>query len=249
MDDSQNLLSTLTDQQQQDDDDSPGSTGDGQVELSRLVVKEPSDQEPTGGFLPDPVDMPVPHVLVSSWSHTVRRNRRAIVASAVALALFVFFVAFIVHGLESSAPRKALPALHMIIPNGSTPLPPRRSFDHAMRTADLYAVHDLVLVGYAAVFMTPDSTGQADVRSSAAKLSTLLPTLHPYPPCRGNFSALPAQSDELDAVAAVAQTAWSCLPAGFTGQDFSSVFDKEAVNDPSKQIAAKCTLHPLLTLS
>jgi len=106
---------------------------------------------------------------------------------------------------------------------------------------DVYALHDLLLVGWSAVFMRNCSSGQTSVRDAVHQVTQLLPSLHPSASCRASLAAqaLPPSSSHLDAVAWTARECWSCLPAHFTADDFSAVFDVAAVQDQKLQVAAK----------
>ena len=53
----------------------------------------------------------------------------------------------------------------------------------AFKAADFWGLHDLLLVGYAAPFVPDNSSA----RVSAHRLVGMLPTIHPYAPCRAAF--------------------------------------------------------------
>eukprot|EP00747_Dinoflagellata_sp_TGD_P002273 gnl/TRDRNA2_/TRDRNA2_103569_c0_seq2.p1 gnl/TRDRNA2_/TRDRNA2_103569_c0~~gnl/TRDRNA2_/TRDRNA2_103569_c0_seq2.p1 ORF type:complete len:433 (+),score=17.32 gnl/TRDRNA2_/TRDRNA2_103569_c0_seq2:52-1350(+) len=101
---------------------------------------------------------------------------------------------------------------------------------------DLWAIRDLLLIGYAGVFMKRRSWGLGQVERSAVDLARLLPQLHPLKSCRQ------AMAEALDpaptwrewllwrfgfgywrtGLEAVAEAAWSCL--NLTASSFESPF-------------------------
>jgi len=104
---------------------------------------------------------------------------------------------------------------------------------------DLWGMHDLLMVGYAAVFETPDTEGHNIIQQSAITLAQLLPALHPYAPCRNQLASHTGQGSEL--VVRQAKTSWQCLPHTFTTSDFkdSMTFDAECLDSPLKARTAK----------
>lgn len=109
---------------------------------------------------------------------------------------------------------------------------------------DLWAVHDLLLVGYAAPFMKPGSDGERTVRASAVELARLLPLLHPYKPCRQQVGVAltgnPGMGD-LDVVAAAADASWACLPAKFSATDFMQPVSAKHMHARSGLVHLKST--------
>jgi len=108
---------------------------------------------------------------------------------------------------------------------------------------DLWGIRDLLLIGYSAIFMKPDSSGRSEVESAALQLARLLPEVHPYEPCRTAVKeALTATNDtSLKAsprllVAAVAEATWNCLPGHFSELSFDAefTFDASSVQDLAK---------------
>lgn len=99
---------------------------------------------------------------------------------------------------------------------------------------DLHAIHDLILVGYAAVFMRVQTVGVGEVHQAVHNLTRALPTLHPYQNCRALLAqeAMSPAATPLAEVAASSGIAWSCLPAAFTENDFTRPFTPAAVTNP-----------------
>ena len=104
---------------------------------------------------------------------------------------------------------------------------------------DLYALHDLLLVGYAAVFVKADSAATQLVQEMAVDLTALLPVVHPWGPCRAAFAQLEPLPDPADTVARAAQVAWDCLPHEFEQADFSATFDRQCITDVALAKSAK----------
>jgi hypothetical protein len=116
----------------------------------------------------------------------------------------------------------------------------------AISANDLFGVHDLVMVGYAAVFMTPHAAGTASVQSATLNLTEHLDTLHPVAECRAALLAAKTEgSSPLDTVVAAGRTAWGCLPGNFSEGDFTNPFTAAAVTDSALAMLAKFpTLNP-----
>lgn len=194
----------------------PSEAGEGHVvELSRLVVSstEPSDQEPA-------YTEHVAHAFPSStcrsrWCPIVSRS--TMIGSFIGVSLFVFFVTMTIMGGEERG------SSLIIQPN------------------DLYAMHDILLAGYAGVFMKNDTLGKALVQASAWNLTSHLNTLHPYEPCRTRLLALPPQSTQIRTVAAAANVLWECLPYHFSTQAFVGgvAFNASTVSNRNLQDAAR----------
>mmetsp|Transcript_55163 Transcript_55163/g.131454 ORF Transcript_55163/g.131454 Transcript_55163/m.131454 type:complete len:303 (-) Transcript_55163:622-1530(-) len=104
---------------------------------------------------------------------------------------------------------------------------------------DLWAIHDLLLVGDTAVFMKDASAGKTQVKEAALDLAGLLPALHPFAPCRAQLAKVlgtsagqvvqdrPGQEKLLEA----AKVSLKCLPGKFSPKDFKSFFTEEAMKD------------------
>jgi len=104
---------------------------------------------------------------------------------------------------------------------------------------DLYALHDLLLVGYAAVFVKVDSAATQQVQDMAVDLTALLPVVHPWAPCRAAFTQLEPLADPADTIARAARVAWDCLPHEFKSTDFSATFDRQCITDVALAKSAK----------
>lgn len=97
---------------------------------------------------------------------------------------------------------------------------------------DLWAIHDLILAGYGAIFMQKDSVGQKEVQEAAMQLARLLPALHPHPACRERIAHMlkttpgePASEVKgLDQLLLLAEVTWKCLPAHFFSKSFDRPF-------------------------
>lgn len=88
---------------------------------------------------------------------------------------------------------------------------------------DLWALHDLIIVGYGAPFVSTEAA-KSEVQEAGKKLVDLMPDLHPYPACRlevGNVLNQTEANDEVKLVSAI-QALWNCLPAKFTADDFNN---------------------------
>mmetsp|Transcript_36269 Transcript_36269/g.85096 ORF Transcript_36269/g.85096 Transcript_36269/m.85096 type:complete len:301 (-) Transcript_36269:704-1606(-) len=104
---------------------------------------------------------------------------------------------------------------------------------------DLWAVHDLLLVGQTGVFMKQDSAGKVEVQEAAYDLAKLLPALHPHAPCRAQLAKVlgssPGQVAQArpnrDILLKAATTSLQCLPAKFTSADFETFFGEKEMSD------------------
>eukprot|EP00435_Cladocopium_sp_Y103_P051402 s2238_g15.t6 len=122
------------------------------------------------------------------------------------------------------------------------------------KTDDLWAVHDLVLAGYAGIFMKPDSAGLQEVQIASKKLAALLPAIHPLEHCRQQFAMIlggaagsPVLTEVTDDMhIAVARSAWSCL--ALTEASFQDPFLPKAIGNFEAYKAAKMTV-PKRTLN
>mmetsp|Transcript_24968 Transcript_24968/g.45878 ORF Transcript_24968/g.45878 Transcript_24968/m.45878 type:complete len:293 (-) Transcript_24968:86-964(-) len=112
---------------------------------------------------------------------------------------------------------------------------------------DLWAIHDLLLVGSAAVFMKDGSDGKRTVEDASYELAKLLPALHPISNCRNQFAkvlgSVPGKVAEerpsQEKLVKLANTAMKCLPAKFVPSDFISFFDEAAMTDTEKAYDAR----------
>jgi len=116
---------------------------------------------------------------------------------------------------------------------------------------DLWAIHDLLLVGYDGYFMKKDSPGHAEAQEAAAELARLLPHLHPHLPCRemlttamARYPPVPRGPSEAyllpqPAIVEAAEAAWRCLPAAFTVASFTASFSLAALQDDQQAQQAK----------
>jgi len=96
---------------------------------------------------------------------------------------------------------------------------------------DLWAIHDLVLLGYRAPFMKPGSAGLQEVQASAVALADMLPRLHPYAPCRTQIGqALAGVPPGQQRVVRAAEAAWQCLPAQYTPASFDVAFTADGLD-------------------
>lgn len=106
----------------------------------------------------------------------------------------------------------------------------------AMMPNDLWAIRDLLLVGYTGVFLTPASGGRQEVRRAAVDLAEMLPKLHPHPPCRQQISAaLQGTGQERAKIKAAAAASWSCLPAKYSAQSFDDPFPEDALDEDDEE--------------
>ncbi len=85
---------------------------------------------------------------------------------------------------------------------------------------DLHAIHDLLAVGSAGVFL--NSEDKSEVSQAADSLAELLEEIHPIEECRHEISEARKRPDlaslggRMDpATAAAANAAWRCLPGHF----------------------------------
>jgi len=118
------------------------------------------------------------------------------------------------------------------------------------RPDDLWAIHDLLLAGYAGIFMKPDSLGLKEVKTASKKLTALLPAIHPLDQCRQRFADTlggtigspfaKEVTDEMQMQAAL--DAWDCLPSHFKAEDFKDPFLPDALGNFEAYKAAKMTV-------
>lgn len=117
------------------------------------------------------------------------------------------------------------------------------------RPNDLWGIHDLLLAGYAGIFMEPNTKGWQEVRESSMRLTALLPAIHPSLECRERLarslggtagSPLTNQVSEELHLKAVSET-WACLPAEFKPDDFKNPLLPDAIGDFEAYKAARMT--------
>jgi hypothetical protein len=103
---------------------------------------------------------------------------------------------------------------------------------------DFWALRDLLLTGYGAVFMKRGSEGQEEVKRATVDLVEMLPDIHPHPPCRTQIRteveaarAGAASSGWKAGMAAVAQAAWQCLPGHWSEEAFVDSLPKNLLDD------------------
>mmetsp|Transcript_32385 Transcript_32385/g.58858 ORF Transcript_32385/g.58858 Transcript_32385/m.58858 type:complete len:263 (-) Transcript_32385:434-1222(-) len=89
---------------------------------------------------------------------------------------------------------------------------------------DLWGIHDMLLVGYNALFMKPHSEGFKEVQRAGLQLAQMLPRLHPVKACREQIKTSIEGADGKDQVRNAAAVSWSCLPANFSAKSFTSAF-------------------------
>jgi len=105
---------------------------------------------------------------------------------------------------------------------------------------DLWAIHDLLLVGAGAVFMKGDSEGKRQIEQHAFDLANLLPQLHPHQPCRGEVAtALLGEEDKRRGLIAAAEAAWACLPARFSDESFINAFTAAGIGNDGVAFSAR----------
>lgn len=113
--------------------------------------------------------------------------------------------------------------------------PVTQATTHQIQPNDLHAVHDLLLVGYAGVFMQTESRGLAQVQQAALNMSILISELHPWAPCRLSDLA----EARLGALNQQAKHSWGCLPHKFKETDFTAVFDEQCITNVPMAKAAR----------
>lgn len=105
---------------------------------------------------------------------------------------------------------------------------------------DLWALHDLLLIGYSGVFMRDGSSGKEQVRQHAVDLARLLPQLHPHEPCRQKLTeALSGCTEDKETVVIAAEMSWTCLPGKFTASSFSKAYTAKDIDSLTGAIIAK----------
>jgi len=98
--------------------------------------------------------------------------------------------------------------------------------ENEKKANDLWALHDLLLIGYHGIFITQHSPAKREVQDHATSLAKLLPRVHPLKQCRNMIAQVVGKSEKPN-ISAVAEAAWACLPANFSAVDFDNVFLKE----------------------
>eukprot|EP00927_Polykrikos_kofoidii_P005330 TRINITY_DN12110_c0_g2_i1.p1 TRINITY_DN12110_c0_g2~~TRINITY_DN12110_c0_g2_i1.p1 ORF type:complete len:331 (+),score=51.69 TRINITY_DN12110_c0_g2_i1:106-1098(+) len=116
---------------------------------------------------------------------------------------------------------------------------------------DLHGIHDLLLVGYAGIFVRHREFTHASAKSEAGmiiatavtRLAKSLLTLHPFHACRTALANAKSGvgNDSKALVVEYASVAWSCLPAHFSSVSFlsDSAFTEAALDDDDLQMDAK----------
>lgn len=116
---------------------------------------------------------------------------------------------------------------------------------------DFWGVRDLLLISYAGVFMVQNSIGHQLVQAYVLDFAGMLPKLHPYSPCRISIGTVLAHapsgrfaSDEENKqrLLAVAEAAWSCLPAKFTVDSFSNPYRVDMMGNLEASFGAHMTV-------
>ena len=102
---------------------------------------------------------------------------------------------------------------------------------------DLHAIHDLLAVGAAGVFL--NSEDKSEVAQAADSFAELLEEIHPIEECRDEIREARKRPDlaslggRMDpATAAAANAAWRCLPAHFEEIHFDKPFEVAHVGSP-----------------
>lgn len=116
------------------------------------------------------------------------------------------------------------------------------------KSDDLWAIHDLLLAGYAGIFMKPDSAGLLEAQTASKKLAALLPAIHPLERCRTRFAEIlggTAGSPLLTEVTNdmhmdVASESWRCL--ALAEEEFEDPFLPSAIGNFEAYKAAKMTV-------
>lgn len=118
-------------------------------------------------------------------------------------------------------------------PEGKLSEPEGKPGEREIKPDDLWAVHDLLLLGYKAPFMIEGSAGQLEVRSKAEELASLMSRIHPYEPCRQQIQA--AFTGGRAGIVAASEASWACLPRRFTPEMFTVAFTVEGLDQPPLQ--------------
>lgn len=164
-------------------------------------------------------------VVASTWS-TLSNHVVQGLSSASTARLSVLHPA----GLQSAASNISLhterrPKAESIVPN------------------DLWAVHDLLLAGYGAIFMKDGSAGKQEVKDATMEFALLLPKLHPHEPCRTALATALYGSGQVGeaSLKAAARASWECLPGGLADADFEDPFTEGMVDDSNAAFKARMT--------
>jgi len=97
----------------------------------------------------------------------------------------------------------------------------------SMKANDMWALHDLLLIGYHGIFLQPNSAAKREVQEAATRLAKMLPRVHPHKACRTVLAQVVGKSATPD-ISVVAEAAWACLPQNFSSADFDTAFLKES---------------------
>jgi len=122
---------------------------------------------------------------------------------------------------------------------GSLEIPGVGDFAHN----DLWAIHDLLLAGYSALFLKKESPARVELQNKSLALAELLPSLHPYGPCRASIaSALEAGGAALERLVSAARASWECLPGRFSEASFDHPFTPDMIGDSLAASEARMTI-------
>jgi len=165
-----------------------------------------------------------------SWSRASFPQRSVIIIALV--GLIVSLVLFTIRPAASkwfTTEDWQRPSTLLELPAQPSALP--AAFGPEIKPDDLWAVHDLLLLGYKAPFMKEGSAGQREVRAKAEELASLLPKIHPFEPCRQQIQA--AYTGGRAGVIAASQASWACLPRKFSPAMFTAAFTPEGLDQPT----------------
>lgn len=126
----------------------------------------------------------------------------------------------------------------LIILNWHSAEPDRTGNLHLLQANDLHGIHDLLMVGYAGIWIS--DSGKKEIQKSVCGIAKMLPSIHPVAECRSTFQKILDQDQEdcKQIVIRMADASWQCLPARFSGEDYSAVFTPEALADKDLQKVA-----------
>mmetsp|Transcript_1577 Transcript_1577/g.6229 ORF Transcript_1577/g.6229 Transcript_1577/m.6229 type:complete len:314 (-) Transcript_1577:690-1631(-) len=162
----------------------------------------------------------------------------AIITGVLVLVALMVFAVLAVFRNDDDAPKSTAADLHA-----------QADLSNAVPN-DLWAIHDLLMIGYTAVFMTPGSPGQAEVRQAATEFARLLPALHPHEPCRARLASLlgapgagepAANVPDEEMLVQAAEASWSCLPGKFFFNSFDQPFRTNGMKDADQAFDARMT--------
>jgi hypothetical protein len=97
---------------------------------------------------------------------------------------------------------------------------------------DMWAIRDLIIVGYKGPMVARTSSASLEMVHNAAKdLALLMPEIHPVPACRSAASMVTTQQPPAEYVKAMAQVTWSCLGLGVSNFTKPFVDETQANKD------------------